>query len=145
MSEKHAILIVDDQPEILNALERLLKEDYTVHTTTSGHQALDMLQDQYIETQHRNNQKELDRARLLIELEPFRHLTVNEVREMYSAGLISFEDYMLKANFSSLLAKFERENSKITEFGEGMPIASKVQLLETQLKTYILRPQSQIN
>ncbi len=45
MPEKHAILIVDDQPEILNALERLLKEDYTVHTTTSGHQALDMLKE----------------------------------------------------------------------------------------------------
>jgi len=43
MPEKHAILIVDDQPEILNALNRLLKEEYTVHTTTSGHQALDML------------------------------------------------------------------------------------------------------
>jgi two-component system response regulator HupR/HoxA len=45
MPDKHAILIVDDQPEILNALKRLLKEDYSVHTTTSGHQALDMLQE----------------------------------------------------------------------------------------------------
>ena len=45
MSSKHAILILDDQPEILNALNRLLKEDYSVHTTTSGHQALDMLKE----------------------------------------------------------------------------------------------------
>jgi two-component system response regulator HupR/HoxA len=45
MPEKYAILIVDDQPEILNALERLLKEEYAVHTTTSGHQALDMLKE----------------------------------------------------------------------------------------------------
>ena len=45
MSEKNAILIVDDQPEILNALERLLKEEYVVRTTTSGHQALDMLKE----------------------------------------------------------------------------------------------------
>jgi len=45
MPEKNAILIVDDQPEILNALERLLKEENVVHTTTSGHQALDMLRE----------------------------------------------------------------------------------------------------
>ncbi len=48
MPEKHAILIVDDQPEILNALKRLLKEDYHIHTTTSGHQALDMLREHEI-------------------------------------------------------------------------------------------------
>ncbi len=45
MSRKHAILIVDDQPEILNALERLLKEDYHVHTTTSSQKGLDLLRE----------------------------------------------------------------------------------------------------
>jgi two-component system response regulator HupR/HoxA len=40
---KESILIVDDQPEILNALERLLKEDYHILTAASGPAALEIL------------------------------------------------------------------------------------------------------
>lgn len=40
---KNAILIVDDQPEILNALERLLKEEYQIFTATGGAKALKIL------------------------------------------------------------------------------------------------------
>jgi len=41
--QKHSILIVDDQPEILNALKRLLKDDYSVFTATSGEEGLKIL------------------------------------------------------------------------------------------------------
>lgn len=40
---KNTILIVDDQPEILNALERLLKEEYQIFTATGGAKALKIL------------------------------------------------------------------------------------------------------
>jgi two-component system response regulator HupR/HoxA len=40
---KHKILLVDDQPEILNALERLLKDTYTIHSASSGLAALDLI------------------------------------------------------------------------------------------------------
>jgi two-component system response regulator HupR/HoxA len=41
--EKETILIVDDQPEILNALERLLKEEYRILTAASGQAALEIM------------------------------------------------------------------------------------------------------
>jgi len=46
--KKETILIVDDQPEILNAVERLLKEEYRILTAPSGQSALDILQNQRI-------------------------------------------------------------------------------------------------
>ena len=40
---KNKILVVDDQVEILNALERQLKDDYKVFTSTSGDEGLELL------------------------------------------------------------------------------------------------------
>jgi two-component system response regulator HupR/HoxA len=40
---KESILIVDDQPEILNALERLLKEEYKIQTASTGLAGIDIL------------------------------------------------------------------------------------------------------
>ncbi len=41
---KDIILIVDDQPEVLNSLERLLKEEYTILKSSSGAEALLLLE-----------------------------------------------------------------------------------------------------
>jgi len=41
--KKEAILIVDDQPEILNALERLLKDEYKIYKASSGLAGIDIL------------------------------------------------------------------------------------------------------
>ncbi|MFC2088711.1 sigma-54-dependent transcriptional regulator [Calditrichota bacterium] len=40
-----SLLIVDDQPEILNALERLLKAEYKIFRTQGGQEALEFLKD----------------------------------------------------------------------------------------------------
>lgn len=40
---KESVLIVDDQPEILNSLERLLKEHYKIYVASNGLAALDVL------------------------------------------------------------------------------------------------------
>ncbi len=45
---KQTILIVDDQPEILNALERLLKEEYRIFTATNGDKGLEILSENKI-------------------------------------------------------------------------------------------------
>jgi two-component system response regulator HupR/HoxA len=41
--KKEKILVVDDQVEILNALERQLKAEYKVYTSSNGDEALDLL------------------------------------------------------------------------------------------------------
>jgi DNA-binding NtrC family response regulator len=46
---KHPILVVDDEPEILFSLRALLRRDFDVHTAESGHEALDILNQQPID------------------------------------------------------------------------------------------------
>jgi DNA-binding NtrC family response regulator len=48
MADKHPILLVDDEPEILFSLRGLLRRDFEVHTAQSGAEALAILQRQPI-------------------------------------------------------------------------------------------------
>ena len=41
--QKDRILIVDDQVEILNAIERLLKNEFKTYTAQNGEQGLEIL------------------------------------------------------------------------------------------------------
>jgi len=42
--DKHPILLVDDEPEILFSLKALLRREFELHTAESGHEALEILQ-----------------------------------------------------------------------------------------------------
>ncbi len=44
MTKSHAILIVDDEPDVLFSLTGLLRRDFQVYTATSGQDALDIMQ-----------------------------------------------------------------------------------------------------
>lgn len=46
--KKPSILIVDDQPEILSALQRQFKENYTVYSAESAHKGLEILKDKKV-------------------------------------------------------------------------------------------------
>jgi DNA-binding NtrC family response regulator len=43
MASKHAILLVDDEPEILFSLRGLLRREFDLHTAQSGAEALEVL------------------------------------------------------------------------------------------------------
>src|SRR5207247_1718387 len=47
-SDKHPILVVDDEPEILYSLRGLLRMQFEVHTAESGREALEILKQQPI-------------------------------------------------------------------------------------------------
>ena len=45
---KHKILCVDDEPDILQALERMLRKDYEILTATSGAEGLEILKNEKV-------------------------------------------------------------------------------------------------
>jgi hypothetical protein len=98
---------------------------------------LDMLQEQYYETKYRNNPDQLQRSKIIIDLDPFRHLTPEEAKDLYNSNMCSREDYYLKANFSTLLGKFEREQLPVLDFAEGQTYDRKIALILEGLKMYI--------
>ncbi len=48
MADKHPILLVDDEPEILFSLRGLLRREFDLHTAQSGAEALEVLKRQPI-------------------------------------------------------------------------------------------------
>lgn len=98
---------------------------------------LDDLQEQYFQTKYRNNPDQLERIRITLDLDPMRHLTTEEAQVLRQQGAASPEDYAIKANFSTYLARFERENMPITEFASGQSYDRKIQIISEALRTYI--------
>ena len=112
---------------------------------------LDALHQQIIETEYRNNPQMLQRMLILAELEPYRHLTRNEVANLYQTGIVSVEDYLVKLNFSDFIRRFERENMNIIEFGSATAYDTKINTIREQLRAYAqeiapnTKPQQQNN
>lgn len=103
---------------------------------------LDMLQDQFFETKYRNNVEQLRRTKILVNIDPFRHLTNAEVAAMYQTGQIDYTDYMLKVNFSTYIKRFEREQTNLVEFGKDLDFDVKINRIQDVLNSYITKPQA---
>ena len=97
---------------------------------------LDALLQQIIETEYRHNPQMMQRMIILSDLEPYRHLTRNEVQGLYEKSLIPVEDLLIKFNFADFIKRFERENMNIIEFGAETDYDKKISIIKEQLKAY---------
>ena len=97
---------------------------------------LDALLQQIIETEYRHNPQMMQRMIILSDLEPYRHLTRNEVQGLYEKSLITVEDLLIKFNFADFIKRFERENMNIIEFGAETDYDKKISTIKEQLKAY---------
>lgn len=97
---------------------------------------LDALMQQIIETEYRHNPQMMQRMIILSDLEPYRHLTRNEVQGLYEKSLIPVEDLLIKFNFADFIKRFERENMNIIEFGAETDYDKKISTIKEQLKAY---------
>lgn len=97
---------------------------------------LDALQNEIIETEYRNNQTQLQRMLILAELEPYRHLTRNEVLDLYGRNLIPENELRIKLNFANFVRRFERENTNILEFGTQIPFDQKISVITSRFNDY---------
>lgn len=106
------------------------------------HMTLDYLQNDYIETKHRNNPMAKNKSKVLINIEPFRHSTIEEVKKMYDDGHIELNEYILKADMSSLVLQFERERGPIGEYLKETQFDKKIEMITAILYSYIKVPES---
>jgi hypothetical protein len=97
---------------------------------------LDALHNQVIETEYRHNPTQLQRMYILSELEPYRHLTRDEMVTFADKGVVSPEELRIKLNFATFVRRFERENTNILEFGTQIPFAKKIETIYNKLKEY---------
>ena len=97
---------------------------------------LDMLNNQILETEYRNDPVQLRRMRLLAELEPFRHLSRQEVAELHEKNLVSDTDLRIKLNFPNFVRRFERENTNVLDFGTEIPYQRKIETIMAEFRKY---------
>ena len=97
---------------------------------------LDMMQNQILETEYRNDPTQLRRMLILAELEPFRHMSRVEVSDLYAKNLVSETDLRIKLNFPNFVRRFERENTNILEFGSEIPYQRKIDTIMAELRRY---------
>lgn len=113
----------------------------------ADHGTLDFLQNQYNQTKYKNNPAELEKANILANLDPLRHITPEKATKMFESNQVGFEDYMLKVNMSSLVMRFERDHGNIINFGIEMEMetaedlfAKRIDLIREILISYIVKP-----
>jgi len=97
---------------------------------------LDLIQDQIIETENKNNPMALQRAEILKNLEPYRHQTRAEVLEMMEKGFGDKDLIAVKLNFATFVLRFERENTDIVEFGSALSFNQKINIILNTFKDY---------
>ena len=107
------------------------------------HILLDDVYAQYVDTRYKDNPTQLHRQNILVNLDPFRHLTDEQVDGLYKDNAIDAIRYMLKKNFSALIKRFERENIDIVKFGTGIDFKTKIQRILAALISYIDLPQGE--
>ena len=85
------------------------------------------------------------RLQLLGELEPYNHLTRDEVMTLQQKGLATVEDVVIKTNFADFIRRFERENMSVTEFGMNIDYDKKIQAISDRLKEYASEEITKLN
>lgn len=114
-----------------------LRERYKTAKDTGAPEAeLDMMLNQILETEYRNDPTQLRRMLILAELEPYRHMTRAEVVELHDKGLVSDTDLRIKLDFSNFVRRFERENTNILDFGDAIPYAQKIAAISAEFARY---------
>lgn len=114
-----------------------LRNRYKVAKESGASEAeLDAMQNQIIETEYRHNPTQLQRMLILAELEPYRHLTRNEMLDLHAKNLINEDELRIKLNFVNFVRRFERENTNILEFGTQVPFAKKIEIINNKFKEY---------
>ena len=88
--------------------EELRKRYAAAKESGASESELDMMQNQILQTEYRNDPVQLRRMLILAELEPFRHLSRGEVSDLFSKKLVSETDIPYERKIATIMAEFRR-------------------------------------
>lgn len=120
----------------LQTADELRNRYKTAKENGASESELDALYSKVIETEYRNNPAMRQRLLVLADLEPYQHLTRDEVMTLKDKGIATMEDVILKLNFADYIRRFERENMNVVEFGENIDYDKKIQAISDRLREY---------
>lgn len=109
----------------------------TVKTAQMSASIMTYLEDRYYTTLYRNNASALNRTKMVLALDPFRHLSIAEVKGLVEDGVASIRDYAVKANLETLIGRFERENGPLQNYIPGLDFDTRVRDVYEIISSYI--------
>ena len=120
----------------LYSTDELRKQYQSAKETGAPESELDMMQNRILETEYRNDPMQLRRMLILAELEPLRHLSRQEVTDLFDKNLVTEQDLRIKLNFPNFVRRFERENTNIVDFGDAIPYQKKIDTIMAEFRRY---------
>ena len=120
----------------LYSTDELRKQYQSAKETGAPESELDMMQNRILETEYRNDPMQLRRMLILAELEPLRHLSRQEVTNLFDKKLVTEQDLRIKLNFPNFVRRFERENTNIVDFGDAIPYQKKIDTIMAEFRRY---------
>lgn len=88
-----------------------------------------------INNKYRNNPDELERQTIMLDIEPYNNLTLVECQSA-QLPIIDPVGYIIKLNFTNFVARFERENGNLCEFGSEIDYRKKIDAINKTIETY---------
>lgn len=115
-----------------------LRDKYSKARAAGASQSeLTAIAEQIFEVEHGNNQDTLRRVKMLRQVEPYQHMSMQDIIQLNSSGLLDLREVELKLNFDKYIDRFERENGNILTFKADMPMAKRIELILTELTNYV--------
>lgn len=113
-------------------------QDLIIKSKSAGVQAsyIEQLNRLLISTEFKTDPELVQRMLITADVQPNPFQTQEEVRLLFSEGMVTREDYYIHSNFTDLLGRFERENGSVVQFGNEIAYNKKIQSIYNTLLFY---------
>lgn len=91
---------------------------------------------QLLQTKYKGNQNKLERSIMLLDLDPFPMMSIEEVLKLLDKSVLDKFEVNLKVNFLKFISQFESENVDITQFGVNLDYSSRIDRIKKELYLY---------
>jgi hypothetical protein len=126
----------------IKKVEDLMLDYEHAKTTGMPLYVLKQIREQINRTRYKNNPDLYERNYILEMLEPYPDYTVKELKDL-GIDVADPDNFYLKLNFNTFIARFETENTNILQFGAKVDFDKKINIIKNQLLTYVSRPKTE--
>ena len=121
----------------LKSVEQLMFEYKEAKLNGEPDEEIDQIYRQILETKYKGNDDRIERAWILYNLNPEPHKTVDQCTPLVSVGAMANDEFAIKSRFNNYIARFERENTNVIDFGRDLDFDVKIDSITKILKSYI--------
>ena len=120
----------------LKSTSHLMEEYKMAKESGEPDEEIDQIYRQILVTKYKGNDDRIERAWILYNLNPEPHKTVDQSRTLVTDGAMSQTDFVIKSRFNNFVARFEREETNVLDFGRELQFDDKTNRINEILISY---------